>query len=206
MYKRLHVVSLRLEMLGLTHIRNQGVLLRQLAGQYDIRPLKTLVDVISPVRDYQRMASGDYTIYSPLSSITDAATGNPWAAIRFNEAVDAFAKHPDAGNEQAIRTQLQGWIDNDSALDALIQRSPALHAVEPLAHSLATLSTTGLQALGYIDARQPAPRAWVRQTTTDFLQAREPAAASKLRIVDAVEQLAVMAVDAGKVHQPAAQQ
>jgi hypothetical protein len=60
--------------------------------------------------------------------------------------------------------------------------------------------------LGYIDDRQPAPRAWVRQTTTAFLQAREPAAESKLRIVDAVEQLAVMAVDAGKAQQPAAQQ
>src|SRR6185437_7153157 len=141
MYKRLHGVSLRLEMLGLTHIRNQDVLLRQLAGHYDIRPLKTLVDVISPIRDYQRMASGDYTIYSPLSSITDAVTGNPWAAIQFNEAVDAFVKQPDAEKEQAVRTQLQGWIDNDPALDALIQRSPALHSVEPLAHSLATLST-----------------------------------------------------------------
>ena len=206
MYKRLHGVSLRLEMLGLTHIRNQDVLLRQLAGHYDIRPLKTLVDVISPIRDYQRMASGDYTIYSPLSSITDAVTGNPWAAIQFNEAVDAFVKQPDAEKEQAVRTQLQGWIDNDPALDALIQRSPALHSVEPLAHSLAALSTIGLQALGYIDDKQPAPRAWVRQTTADFLQAREPAAASKLRIVDAVEQLAVMAVDAGKAHRPAAQQ
>lgn len=204
MYRRLHVVSLRLEMLGLTHIRNRDVLLRQLAGQYDVEPLRTLVDVISPVRGYKRMHSGDYTIYSPLSSVADATTGNSWAAIRFNEMVDAFVQHPDAEKEQAIRAQLQRWIDNDPALEDQIRRSPALHSIEPLAHSLVTLSKIGLQALDNIDEKQPASHEWVRATTTDFLQAREPAAATKLRIVDAVEQLVVMAVDGGEARKPAA--
>jgi len=194
MYKRLYVVNLDLEDLGLTQIRNQGVLLRQLAGQHAIEPLQNLVDVISPVRGYQRMQSGDYTVHSPLASITDAATANPWAAIRFNEWVSWFVKHPDAGTEQKIRLQLEGWIANDPKLEALIQSSPDLHSVKPLAQSLVTLSKIGLQALDYIDRDQPAPRAWARQTTTDFLQAREPAAATKLRMVDAVEQLVVTAL------------
>jgi hexosaminidase len=85
MYQRLRAVNLGLEELGLTQIRNQGVLLRQLTGQHEIEPLRTLIDVISPVRGYRRMASGHYTIYSPLASIADAATANPWAAIQFNE-------------------------------------------------------------------------------------------------------------------------
>lgn len=194
MYQRLYVVNLDLEDLGLTQIRNQGVLLRRLAGQRAIEPLQVLVDVTSPVRGYQRMENGDYTIYSPLASITDAATANPWAAIRFNEWVDRFVKHPDAETEQKIRLQLEGWIANDPALDALIDRSPALHPVKPLAQSLVTLSKIGLRALDDIDRRQTAPQAWARQTTTYFLQAREPAAATKLRMVDAVEQLVVMAL------------
>jgi hexosaminidase len=194
MYKRLYIVNLELEDLGLTQIRNQGALLRQLAGQHRIEPLQILVDVISPVRGYQRMATGDYTIHSPLASITDAATANPWAAIRFNEWVNRFAKHPDADTEQKIRLQLEGWIANDPALEALIDRSPALHSVNPLAQSLVTLSKIGLRALDYIDQKQAAPQAWARQTTTDFLQAREPAAATKLRMVDAVEQLVVAAL------------
>ncbi|HEX5489042.1 MAG TPA: hypothetical protein VFX04_07850, partial [Rhodanobacteraceae bacterium] len=197
MYRRLHVENLRLEALGLTQIRNQQVLLRQLTGGYDIGPLQVLVDVISPVRGYQRNASDTYTIYSPLSSVADAATGNPWAAIQFTEAVKAFDAHPDAATEQEIRAYLEQWIANDPALEDLIHRSPALHSVTPLAHSLLALSKIGLQALDYIDQGQPAPYAWVRQTTTDFLQAREPAAETKLRIVDAVEQLVVMSVKAG---------
>jgi len=140
------------------------------------------------------MASGNYTTHSPLTSITDAATANPWAAIRFDEWVDRFMKHPDPDTEQKIRLQLEGWIANDPKLETLIQSSPDLHSVKPLAQSLVTLSKIGLQALDYIDRDQPAPRAWARQTTTDFLQAREPAAATKLRMVDAVEQLVVTAL------------
>jgi len=154
--------------------------------------------VISPVRGYQRMATGHYTIYSPLASIADAATANPWAAIRFDEWIDRFVEHPDADTEQQIRAQLEQWIANDPALEALIEPSPALHTVKPLAQSLVTLSKIGLQALDYIDQKQPAPQAWARQTTTDFLQAREPAAATKLRMVDAVEKLVVMAVKGGR--------
>ena len=206
MYRRLHVENLRLEALGLTQIRNQQVLLRQLAGGYDTGPLQMLVDVISPVRGYQRGASGNYTIYSPLSSIADAATGNPWAAIRFSEAVDAFNAHPDAATEQEIRAQLDQWIANGPALEDVIHRAPTLHSITPLAHSLVTLSKIGLQALDYIDQSQPAPYAWVRQTTTDFLQAREPAAETKLRIVDAVEQLVVMSVKAGASDAPRAKE
>lgn len=197
MYQRLRAVNLQLEDLGLTQIRNQGVLLRQLTGRRQIEPLRVLVDVISPVRGYQRMASGDYTIHSPLASIADAATANPWAAIQFSESVDRFAEHPDAATEQQIRAQLEQWIANDPALQALIEPSPALHPVKPLAQSLVTLSKIGLQALDCIDQKQPAPRAWARQTTTAFLQAREPAAATKLRMVDAVEKLVVMALKVG---------
>jgi hypothetical protein len=197
MYKRLRAVNLQLEELGLTQIRNQGVLLRQLTGRRQIEPLRVLVDVISPVRGYQRMASGDYTIHSPLASIADAATANPWSAIQFSESVDRFAEHPDAATEQQIRAQLEQWIANDPALQALIEPSPALHPVKPLAQSLVTLSKIGLQALDCIDQKQPAPRAWARQTTTAFLQAREPAAATKLRMVDAVEKLVVMALKVG---------
>jgi hexosaminidase len=201
MYKRLRAVNLQLEALGLMQIRNQGVLLRQLAGQHEIEPLRVLADVISPIRGYQRMATGHYTIYSPLASMADAATANPWAAIRFSESVDRFAKHPDADVEQQIRAQLEQWIANDPALEALIQPAPALHPVKPLARSLVTLSKIGLQALDYIDQKQPAPQAWARQTTTGFLQAREPAAATKLRMVDAVERLVVMALK-GRASEP----
>ncbi len=194
MYQRLHVVSLHLEERGLLHIHGQAMLLRQLSGQYDTRPLKMLVDVISPLKDYRRVGSRRYTVFSPLASLADAATGNPWTAIRFKQWVKQFAANRDAASEDRIRAQLKQWIANDPALETIIAKSPRLHDAEPLAKSLASLSKIGLRALDYLDKKQPAPRAWAKSTTTDFLAARKSAIATKLRIVDPIEQLVVMAV------------
>ncbi|HET8782879.1 MAG TPA: family 20 glycosylhydrolase, partial [Pyrinomonadaceae bacterium] len=49
MYRRLGVISLQLEELGLMHKRNQDMMLRRLARHEDIGPLQTLVSVVEPV-------------------------------------------------------------------------------------------------------------------------------------------------------------
>ena len=50
MYKRLDVISFHLEELGLTHIKNYEMMLRRLTNNNDTEPLKTLIDVIEPVK------------------------------------------------------------------------------------------------------------------------------------------------------------
>ena len=49
MYRRLAVESLQLEALGLTHISQEAVSLRQLAGTQKIDPLQFLASVLEPV-------------------------------------------------------------------------------------------------------------------------------------------------------------
>lgn len=194
MHKRLHVVSLWLEERGLLHIHGQAMLLRQLSGQHDPEPLKMLVDVIAPLQGYKRVGSRTYTVFSPLASLADAATANPWAAIQFKQWVKQFTAKRDTASEGKIRAQLEQWVANDPALEKMIAQSPRLHDAKPLAESLAALSRIGLRALSYLDKQQPAPRAWAKHTTDDFLAARKSAIATKLRIVDPIEQLVVLAV------------
>ncbi|HET7267663.1 MAG TPA: beta-N-acetylhexosaminidase [Oleiagrimonas sp.] len=194
MYTRLHVVSLWLEARGLMHLHAQAMLLRELSNGYDTKPLKVLVDVIAPVQGYDRVGSRTYSVFSPLASLADAATANPWAAIQFKQWVEQYADTRDAASESKIRTQLKQWIANDPALEKVIAQSPRLHAAKPLAQSLAALSKIGLRALDYLDNNQPAPREWAKNTTDDFLAARKSAIATELHIVDPIEQLVVMAV------------
>jgi hexosaminidase len=189
MYERLHAVSLRLEALGLTHIKNQNMLLRQLAGQRDIRPLKTLVNVIAPVTGYQRGEGKVYTIHSPFTSIADAAKPNAWTALQFNDSVKRFIAHPNSDLERDIRADLTLWKKNAPALKTIIEHSPHLHKAKPLASSLAKLARIGLQALSDYDKKHVPPNHWVDQTTDAFIHARQPAAATKLQIVGAVEKL-----------------
>jgi hexosaminidase len=197
MYRRLYVLNLQLEGEGLTQIKNQTMLLRQLAGSYDIGPLKVLVNAISPVQGYVRLRTlldtGHYTIHSPLTSIADAATADPWTAIRFQGWVEEFSRHPDPELEQKIRSQLNSWHQNSAALNDLMSRSPRLQSVQPLAHSLAGLSQIGLQALDYYDNLERPPYDWVRNTTTAFVDARHTVAQVNLRVVDPIERLVVLA-------------
>lgn len=66
MYRRLAMISLQLEELGLTHKRNQDVMLRRLVRSGDISPLRTLVSIIEPVKEYRRYQMRPQTMLSPL--------------------------------------------------------------------------------------------------------------------------------------------
>src|SRR5919205_2234909 len=54
MYRRLAVVSAQLEELGLTHRKNQAMMLRRLAGGRDSWALGTLASVVEPVKEDRR--------------------------------------------------------------------------------------------------------------------------------------------------------
>ena len=54
MYRRLDIVSLRLEELGSTHLKNKAMLMRRLANGYNTKALEVLVDVIEPLKIYRR--------------------------------------------------------------------------------------------------------------------------------------------------------
>ena len=68
MYRRLSIVSLELEGLGLRHEANRQVMMRQLANGWDTHALQVLVEVIEPLKIYDRN-QGDtlYTVFSPLT-------------------------------------------------------------------------------------------------------------------------------------------
>ncbi|MFM2190809.1 MAG: hypothetical protein RL491_1195, partial [Bacteroidota bacterium] len=58
MYQRLETISIRLEEVGLIHIRNRDMMLRRLAPGRDIAPLAKLVEVVEPLKEYKRHAQG----------------------------------------------------------------------------------------------------------------------------------------------------
>ncbi|MGH9939148.1 MAG: beta-N-acetylhexosaminidase, partial [Blastocatellia bacterium] len=83
MYRRLAVVSVRLEELGLTHERNYRSLLRRASGGKEIGPLETLVSVVEPVKQYTRGQQHPTTMLSPLTGFVDAARPDSEAARHF---------------------------------------------------------------------------------------------------------------------------
>jgi hexosaminidase len=197
MYRRLAVISLQLEELGLTHRKNQDMMLRRLARNDDVGPLKTLVSVIEPVKEYRRYQMRPQTMLSPLTGAVDATTPDSEAARKFSWMVKEFLD--DAPRFQLYRaelTQMLGdWQNSGASLDPVIDRSPALKEIKPLAQSLTQLGETGLEAISYLKLNMPPPREWREASLAKVDEAAKPYGALELVIVPGVRQLVIAAAE-----------
>src|SRR5262249_21025771 len=162
MYRRLNIISLQLEELGLTHEKNVEMMLRRLAASKEITPLKTLVAVIEPVKDYRRNQERKATLLTPLTRLVDAARPDSAAGRHLRGMVDGLLSDAPAfrRNQEEIKAMLAEWRDVRPALVAMIDRSPILREAEQLPRDLAEIGAAGLEALAYLDADVAPPDGW----------------------------------------------
>jgi len=191
MYRRLAVISLQLEELGLTHRKNQDMMLRRLVRNDDIGPLRTLVSVIEPVKEYRRYEQRPQTMLSPLTGVVDAATPDSETARRFSWMVSEFLN--DGPRFQLYQAELSemlaGWQTSGAALGPVIDRSPALKEIKPLAQNLTQLGETGLQAISYLKLNMPPPKEWRETSIAKLDEASKPYGALEFVVVSGVKQL-----------------
>jgi hexosaminidase len=189
MYGRLKKISGDLEELGLTHEKNYDMMLRRLTNGKDISSLKTLVDLLEPVKNYERFNQGvNYTSFSPLTQVVDAARPDAAIARDFRNLVKQYILTKDLQLESEIKFFLIRWRDNDRELSKIIQDAPVLKEIEPLSKTLRDISTIGLNTLNNIDHKS-IPKGWKElslQTIKDF---RKPVGKCELMIIDSVEEL-----------------
>ena len=196
MYARLDFVSARLEWLGLTHRTVSRHMLQRLAGSAspaEFAALRTLADVIEPVKDYTReqTAPAEPTSATPMNRVVDAVPLESDAGRRFVEMVDQFVASAchDPASEARLRSQLTIWRDNDSILQPLAQRSFLVKEVAANSQDLSALGTMGLAALDSIATGQPAPDSWKAQQLAILEQIKKPKAQLLLIPAPAVQKL-----------------
>jgi hexosaminidase len=204
MYARLHAVSAQLEWLGLTHRTYYPQMLRRIAGHAatpeQLAALRTLADMVEPVKDYTREASApaEPTSATPLNRLVDAVPLESDAARRFNQQVDTFISSScrDADTATQLRAQLAAWRDNDTRLRPLIQSSFLAKEIAATSQDLSALAAVGLSALDFISKGAAAPDDWRNQQLAIVEQAKTPKAQLLLMPVPAIQKL-VEAVAAG---------
>jgi hexosaminidase len=191
MYRRLAVISRQLEELGLTHKRNQEMMLRRLVRNDDIGPLRTLVSVIEPVKEYRRYQQRPQTMLSPLTGVIDAALPDAEAARKFQWMVSEFINDgPRFQLYHAELSQMLGdWQTAGASLNPVIDRSPALKEIKPLAQNLSQLGATGQEALTYLKLGMPPPRDWREQSLAKVEEAAKPYGALEFVVISGVKQL-----------------
>lgn len=206
MYRRLDVISFQLEELGLTHDKNYPMMLRRLTSNTDIEPLKVLVDVIEPVKIYNRPMQREYTSYSPMTRTVDAARADARVARNFRRLVDEYLNerkaHPATGRRflsfgrkgrstsaDEMITWLELWQANHTRLKVIIDQSPVLKEIETLSADLASSATLGLEALKYLEAGKTASQVWVEGKRRVIKAARKPRGQVELMVTTAIDAL-----------------
>lgn len=190
MYRRLSIVSLELEGLGLRHEANRQAMMRQLANGWDTHALQVLVDVIEPLKIYDRN-QGDtlYTVFSPLTKLADVAIPDQPLPRQFNRQVNNFLAHPDAALEDSIILQLDRWATNDSAFRLLLAGSPILEEAAPLSAALSRLAVAGREAMNAIHNHHTPEPEWRRRQTAVLQQASLQSGRCELQVVAAIGRL-----------------
>lgn len=189
MYRRLAVIDEQLEELGLTHRKNQTMLLRRLANSPDISALQSLVSVIEPVKEYRRYQLRPQTMLSPLTGLIDAAQADAPEARIFNRTVDDLIAGNSSNDTGKIKLMLTEWSNTANELTPLMENSPALAEAKLLAEDWRSLSAIGLEAVSYLEKNFAPPAEWRSRQLTAIEQIAKPKAALEFAIVPGLKML-----------------
>lgn len=193
MYRRLAAIDIQLEELGLTHRKNQAMLLRRLANRSDISSLQMLVAVIEPVKEYQRYQQRPQTMLSPLTGLIDAAQADAPNARIFNKTVDETLTGNLTSSAEKLRSMLIEWQANSDELAALMNASPALAEARPLAANWRNLNAVGLEAVAYLEKGETPPAGWQAAQLAKLAELSKPKAALEFAHASGLKVLIVAA-------------
>ena len=193
MYQRLEVVSRHLDWFGLTHNSSYGPMLRRIAGTNDIAALRTLADVVEPVKDYAREETATVvpTSATPLNRLVDAARPESDTARRFADLVNAIVSGQANNTETKtqIRMLLTRWRDNQTNVQQLLDGSFLLKEAAPIAQDLSALGAAGLRALDYLDRGERPPDPWKAEQLALIVEAKKPKSQLLLMVILPVQKL-----------------
>ncbi len=193
MYRRLAIVSRRLEELGLTHESYLDPALRRLAGDgataRDLQALRMLADLVEPVKRYRRgQQQPNATQFTPLTGLVDCARADSTPAREFAAAMDDFLADPrsDAACHR-IQATLAQW--GSAAQDVLAHLPPRLQEAQPLLQALVDAADAGGKMADALHAGRTLPPDVKQHLAEAITRAGEPHAAVELPVAATLARL-----------------
>ena len=198
MYKRLANTSLHLEAVGLRHLAFKPVFLRRLANSDHTTALETLVNVIEPLKIYERN-QGDtmYTVFSPYTKLADVATPDQPEPRIFAQTVQDFLVSNDPELEQNIIAHLTKWKNNHTDFLQTLRNSPVLEEAKILSENLSLLAQVGLEAMEFIHEKKQAEFGWLQRCNRVVANSKQQGGRCDLQVVHPIERLIKEAAGAG---------
>ena len=208
MYRRLAVVSVRLQEAGLLHEKNAELLLLHLAGvgatSADLQALRTLVETIEPVKDYRRGGLQPDSVQStPLTNLADCARPDSTPARNFVGSVDRFLFQPgplDPALAARIVQQLRTWSTvGQRVAGNLAGKTRAQNETAVVAQVLVDLGLVGQEAVHALLAGHAPDDGWARLGREKLRRAHDlGSVAVEFPILPALELLVAAAAEPGQ--------
>ena len=190
MYRRMALVSEKLNDDGLEHNSFTLAMLQRMSGNANPEALEVLAAVVQPPKGYAREELKQYTVFSPLNELVDAVAPESETARRFNQLATMVVAGKATGEQwQEVRTWLELWRDNDLKLAPSLKDSALTQQLAPLSRSLSEVASVGLKALDDLKLHRTMSAA-VRDQNLELLKAAgKPKAVLVDKIVPSVELL-----------------
>ncbi len=190
MYRRMAIVSQKLENYGLNNDYFTDRMLQRMTGESDPVPLKVLAAVVQPPLGYERESLAKYNTFTPLNRLADAVPPESETARKFNDLARqiAFGKATPEQFQQA-KQWLILWRDNDAKLQPLLVKSDLTADLAPVSHILAQVATVGLQALDDLENNRVVSADKRQQNLASLKIAEKPQAVVVDMVVPSVELL-----------------
>jgi hexosaminidase len=191
MYRRLEILSGKLDLLGLTHNLNPFLMLQRLVGADPVQPLHVLAEIEEPVKQYTRLNMREYTQMTPLNRLVDAAKPESLQARKFENLVDEMLLSASRYNKNrfVIEALLKEWRDNHVLLLPILESSFLLKEIIPLSQDVKDLAEAGLRALKHLEYRQSPPKEWLVRVEQLLERPKKPEHELKNKIVPGVRKL-----------------
>lgn len=137
MYKRIDFINNLLENVGAAHIKNIDMMIRRLCNYNDTTPLKTLLEVIEPLKEYSRHSRGvKYTTYSPYTRVVDVAIPDVKKGRELKNLLKEFSKTSKKEVGTILKSEINRYVLNYEPCKKLINKSPILAEILPLVNNL----------------------------------------------------------------------
>ncbi len=194
LYKRLFEINLSLAQQGLQHIEIYRKRIEKLAGNGNSESLKTLMDVLSPVKGYKRVMAQFFSKTaknepSELNEVADIANVDPEMRRQFRMQVASYLNKPSIKKEKELRDILYSWSKNHGRIDSLLKSNPRLNDIIIHSKNLSELARIGIKALDFLHMNTKPPLNWSSDKLAVIRAASESHAEVELSIVPEIEAL-----------------
>lgn len=198
MYRRLDIISARLEEAGSRHLTNPAAMLRRAAGGELPSAVRDFVGLLEPLRLGLRQEERRPTQLDPLTALGDIVVSDPPSARVFARQVTALLEDAPryAASREELVQEFKKWREMKQTILTLADHAAVFRDAEATAGELAELGAAGDAAVGFLVNGTSPSQEWRQQQ--DFLleRAAKPKGLLRIAVLDAMRQLINAAVKA----------